>query len=87
MLAITLFRTFHLPVCSLKKVKIKNIQDYDFACGSLWVQKLVSDNMVGTLTEGVWEQGAEENILTNKRQDSGEDCKMRSFVTCTLQQT
>jgi hypothetical protein len=35
-------------------------------------------------TEGVWEQGVEENIWTWR--EAGEDCIMRSFITCTLHQ-
>jgi hypothetical protein len=43
------------------------MQDYNFACGSVWVWKLVSDIMGETQTEGVWEQGTEENIWTKER--------------------
>jgi hypothetical protein len=34
------------------------LQNYNFACGSVWVW---------TQTEGVWEQGVEENIWTEER--------------------
>jgi hypothetical protein len=34
---------------------------------SVWVRNLVSDIKEGTLTEGVWEQGVEENIWTEER--------------------
>jgi hypothetical protein len=40
---------------------------YKFACGFVWVWNLVSDSKGGTYTEGVWEQGAEENIWTERR--------------------
>jgi hypothetical protein len=42
------------------------IQNYNFACGSVWVWNLVSDIKGGTQTLGVWEQGA-ENIWTEER--------------------
>jgi hypothetical protein len=32
-------------------VKIKTIQDYNFACGSVWLRNLVSDIKRGTQTE------------------------------------
>jgi hypothetical protein len=41
------------------------IHNYNFACGSMWV--LVSNIKGGTETEGVGEQGAEENIWTEER--------------------
>jgi hypothetical protein len=43
------------------------MQVYNFACGCIWVWNLVSDIKGGTQTEGVWEQGTEENIWTEKR--------------------
>jgi hypothetical protein len=49
-----------------KKIKNQNIQNYNFACVSVWVQNLVSDIKGGTETEGVWEQGADENIWTEE---------------------
>jgi hypothetical protein len=45
------------------------MQDYNFVCGSVWVWYLVSDIKGGTQTEGVWEQGAEEDIWTENRLD------------------
>jgi hypothetical protein len=42
------------------------LQDYDFACGSVWVRNLVSDIMGGKLIMGVCEQSAEENIWTEE---------------------
>jgi hypothetical protein len=42
------------------------MQEYNFACGSVRVWSLVSDIKVGTQTEDVWEQGAEENIWTKE---------------------
>jgi hypothetical protein len=36
--------------------------DYNFACGSEWVWNLVSEIKRETQTEGVWEEGAEEDI-------------------------
>jgi hypothetical protein len=41
-----------------------NIQNDNFACGSVWVWNLVSDIKVGTYTEGLWEKGAVEGIQT-----------------------
>jgi hypothetical protein len=35
------------------------MQDYNFACGCVWVRYLVCDIKELTQTEGVWEQGAE----------------------------
>jgi hypothetical protein len=35
--------------------------------GSVWVRNLVSDIQGGTQTEGVGEQGAEENIWAKER--------------------
>jgi hypothetical protein len=40
------------------------MQDYNFTFGSVWVWNLVSGIKGGTKAEGVWEQGAEENIRT-----------------------
>jgi hypothetical protein len=40
------------------------MHDCNFACGSVWFWNLVYDSKGLTQTEGVWEQGAEENILT-----------------------
>jgi hypothetical protein len=42
------------------------MQDYNFACYSEWVRNLVSDIEKGTQIEGVWEQGAEDNIWTEE---------------------
>jgi hypothetical protein len=42
-------------------------QNYNFACGSVWVWNLASNIKGGTQTEGVWEQGIEENIWTEDR--------------------
>jgi hypothetical protein len=42
------------------------MQNYRFASGSVWVWNLVSDLKGGTQTEGVWEQGAEKIIWTEK---------------------
>jgi hypothetical protein len=38
------------------------MQDYNFACGFVWVRNLISDTKGGTQTEGVREQGSEEDI-------------------------
>jgi hypothetical protein len=38
---------------------------------NVWVWNLVSNVKGGTLTEGVWEQGAEENILSEERWSDG----------------
>jgi hypothetical protein len=43
------------------------MQNYNFVCGSVWVWNLTSDITGVTQTEGVWEQGAEENIWTEER--------------------
>jgi hypothetical protein len=45
-----------------------NIQDYNFAFGSVWVWNL-SPTLSEEQTEGVWEQGAEEDIWTRDRWD------------------
>jgi hypothetical protein len=37
-------------------------ENFNFACGSVWVWNLVSDIKGGTQTGGVWEQGVEDNI-------------------------
>jgi hypothetical protein len=39
-------------------------KNYHFARGSVWVWNLVSNIKGGTQTEGVWEQGVEDNIWT-----------------------
>jgi hypothetical protein len=49
-----------------KNVKIRVYKTILFACGSIRVWNMVSDIKGGTLTEGVWEQGAEENIWTKE---------------------
>jgi hypothetical protein len=41
-------------------------QNSHFACGSVWVGNLVSDNKRGTQIESVWEEGAEENICAEE---------------------
>jgi hypothetical protein len=46
-----------------------NVLNYNFACGSVWVRKLVSS--IKEQTEGVWKQGAEENIWTEERWSDG----------------
>jgi hypothetical protein len=65
------------------------MQDYNFACGSVWVWNLVSGTKVKTKTEGVWEQGAEEDIWAEEGWSGGgggvgEKCIARSFVICGL---
>jgi hypothetical protein len=42
------------------------MQEYNFAWGSVWASNLVSDIRGGTYTEGIQEQGAEENIWTEE---------------------
>jgi hypothetical protein len=42
MLATIQSKVFRLPSV-VKKCKNKNIQDYNFACGSVWVRNLVPD--------------------------------------------
>jgi hypothetical protein len=48
-----------------------NTQNYNFACGSVWVRNFVSNIKGETQTEGVWEQGAEENIWTEETWSDG----------------
>jgi hypothetical protein len=43
-------------------------------CGSAWVRNLVSDIKGGTQTEGVWEQGAEEDNWTDKEDEMDRAC-------------
>jgi hypothetical protein len=40
---------------------------YNFACGVVWVRNLVSNIKGGTQTEGVCEQGSQENIWSEER--------------------
>jgi hypothetical protein len=42
------------------------MQNFNFACGSVWVRNLVSNINKGTQTVGVSEQGV-ENIWTEER--------------------
>jgi hypothetical protein len=49
---------------ALSTSKIRNEKN---TCGSVWVRNLVSDIKGGTQTEGVREQGAEENIWSEER--------------------
>jgi hypothetical protein len=42
------------------------MQDYNFACSSVWVWNLASDIEGGTQNEDVWEQDAEEDIWTEE---------------------
>jgi hypothetical protein len=51
---------------AVQKRKYYNIQGYRFVCSSVWVWKLVSDIKGWTNTEGVLEQGAEEDIRTDE---------------------
>jgi hypothetical protein len=61
-------------------------EDKRFACGSVWVWNSICDIKGETQTEGVWEQGVEENIWTEVRwsDEVGENYIMRSFIACTL---
>ena len=68
--SLTSGNAFCLPVhhllssCLLSKnVKIKNIQNYNFACCSVWMWNLVSDTEGRTYAEGVPEYDAEEGTL------------------------
>ena len=45
-----------------KEYKDKDIENHNFACWFVWVWNLVANTEGGTQAEGVWEQGAEENI-------------------------
>jgi hypothetical protein len=63
MLASIESRTFVFS-SAVRKRDNQNIHDRNFACGSIWVWNLVSDIKGATQTEGVREQGAEENIWT-----------------------
>jgi hypothetical protein len=56
---------------------------------SKWLQILVSHIKVRTLTEGVLEQGAEENMDLRgmKYQEAGKNCIMTSFTLCTDHKT
>jgi hypothetical protein len=59
-----------LPSCLLSnnlKIKIYN----NFICCSVWVWNLVSHTKRGAQIEGVWEQGAEENIWTYEGESGG----------------
>jgi hypothetical protein len=47
------------------------MQNFSFACGSVWVRNLVSDIKGAKYTEGVWEQGAEENIWSEEKWSDG----------------
>jgi len=40
----------------------RSIQNYNFACCFVWVWNLATHIVGGMYTEGVWEQGVEENI-------------------------
>jgi hypothetical protein len=42
------------------------MQDDNFVCRSAWVWNLVSDIKGGKWAEGVWEEGAEEDIWNEK---------------------
>jgi hypothetical protein len=48
----------------LSRNKNYSIQNYNFACGSVWVWDLVSLTL---RKEHVWEQGVEGNIWTEER--------------------
>jgi hypothetical protein len=52
------------------KITIYNTT-YNFACDFVWVWNLVFDIKGGTYTEGVVEQGAEENIWTEEGWSDG----------------
>jgi hypothetical protein len=56
-------RIFYLFVWLSKDIKIR-IYKTNSTCDSVWVRNLVSNIKGGTQTEGVGEQGAEENIWT-----------------------
>ena len=46
---------------AIQKYKIKDKQNYNFACRFVWVWNLVADTEGGTKAEGVWELVIEEN--------------------------
>jgi hypothetical protein len=78
-------RSFSVFSSAVEKRENQNIQDYDFACGSVWVWNLVSDIKGGT-PEDVWEQRAWRYLdrIGMRWQESGENCITMSFMTCTL---
>jgi hypothetical protein len=45
--------------------------DFSFSCGPVLVWNLVSNIKGATKTEGVWEQGSEENIWTEEGWSDG----------------
>ena len=49
---------------AIQKFKDQDILNYNIACFFVWVWNLVADIAGGKETEGVWEQGVEENIWT-----------------------
>jgi hypothetical protein len=70
---------------AVEKHKNQNKQDHNFAHGSVWVWNLVSDIKGGAQTEGVWEQGAQDDIWTPRDEwrEVGENFITRSFMICT----
>jgi hypothetical protein len=50
----------------LSAIEKRKRLEYNFDCGSVWVWNLVSEIKGGTQTEGVWQQGAEEDIWTKE---------------------
>jgi hypothetical protein len=46
-------------------------KDYNFACGSIGVWNMVSDSKRRIKSEGVWEQGAEDNIWAKEGWSDG----------------
>jgi hypothetical protein len=63
MLANIQFRTFCLHIFCPETYRLKF---YNFSWGFVWVLNLVSDFKGGRQREGIWEQGAEENIWTEE---------------------
>jgi hypothetical protein len=72
----------------VKKSKIENIQDYNFACGFLWVRNLVSDTKGGTYSRlRVFEDQVLRRLFGPKRDEGiGGWRKLHneSFMICTL---
>jgi hypothetical protein len=53
----------------VKKSKNLNIQDYNFACGFVWMQNLVSDTKGGTLTGEMFQNRVLRRIFGRKRDE------------------
>jgi hypothetical protein len=77
------------PLACCQKCESYYIQDYNFACGSMWVWNMVSDSNGRNINWGCLRTGRSGEYLGQRGmewREGGESCITRSFIICTLRQ-